>query len=92
MDPVYFGVFGGTLFIIAWVYELYEEIHKHKMYQDLKFAYMNLIGIIAMIIYAYTINSTLFFYLNIVLLFFVGFEIAYSKHLQRKHRKKSKRV
>lgn len=93
MDPLYIGVFGSALFMIAWAYELYEEVFKHEIYTDLKFAYLNFVGISAIIIYSHMVDSALFYYLNIILLIFVGFEIAITLHLKRKKsRKRSKRV
>jgi len=90
MDPLYIGIFGSSFFIIAWAYELYEEIFKHHLYTDFKFACLNIIGISAMLVYAYLTSSMLFFYLNTTLLFFVGIEITISLYLIHKKRKRSK--
>jgi hypothetical protein len=91
MDPLYIGIFGSAIFIIAWAYELYEELFKHEIYTDRKFAYMNAVGITAMIIYSYITDLALFLYLNIILLVFVCVEIILSLHMQKKKsRKRSK--
>ena len=91
MDPIYIGIFGSTLFVIAWVYETWEEVYKHKMLVDLKFAFVDLAGVISIIVYSYLINSAVFFYLNIIILFFIVFEIAYSRHLQKNKKKSIRR-
>lgn len=90
MEPIYFGIVGGTLFVIAWVYEMWEEIHLHKSLIDLKFAFMNLVGTSLILVFSYITNSSLFFYLNCSLLFFILVEIVYSLYIQNK-RKKSRR-
>ena len=90
MDPLYIGIFGSALFMAAWAYELYEELFRHKIYTDLKFAYLNIVGISAIIVYSYMVNSQLFFYLNIILFIFVALEICITFHLRKKSRKRSK--
>lgn len=87
MDPLYIGIFGSALFIIAWLYETWEEVYKHKMQIDLKFAFVDFAGVVAIMIYSYLIDSAIFFYLNVIIAIFIVFEVGYSQFVLKKKKR-----
>jgi lipid-A-disaccharide synthase-like uncharacterized protein len=86
IDPITFGMFGGIVLILSWTYETVEAIRRHKSLIDLKFAAMNIFGVLLLIIYSWQIENQIFFYLNITLLFIELVEIAYSIAVKKVHR------
>lgn len=88
IDPVIIGIFGGIVIILSWAYETFEAVKRHKSLIDLKFATMNILGVLLLIIYSWQIENAIFFYLNITLLFIELVEIAYSLAVKKVHKKK----
>lgn len=78
------GIAGGILLLLAWVFETYESVKKHKSLVDLKFAFIYIISTALLTIYAYQNNDMVFFLLNIFLIMIVLFEIVYTLYKTRR--------
>ena len=78
------GIFGIVLLIAAWLWETYEDIRKHKMQIHTHFAVLYILGNVALVIYAWMIGSQVFFWLNVILITAVLFEVAYSFKLGKR--------
>ena len=72
------GIAGAILLLIAWLFETYESVKRHKALVDLKFAFIYITSTILLTIYAYSNNDLVFFSVNILLIMLVSFEIAYT--------------
>lgn len=72
------GIAGAILLLIAWLFETYESVKRHKSLIDLKFAFIYIISTILLTIYAYQRNDAVFFYSNLALICLVIFEIVYT--------------
>ncbi|MBU3957824.1 MAG: hypothetical protein KKB25_02000 [Nanoarchaeota archaeon] len=88
IDPVVIGAVGGIVLILSWAYETFEAIKKHKSLIDLKFATMNIFGVLLLILYSWQIENAIFLYLNIILFSIELAEIAYSIAVKKVHKKK----
>ncbi len=88
VDPVVIGASGGIVLILSWAYETLEAVRKHKSLIDLKFATMNIFGVLLLLVYSWQIENAVFFYLNIVLFSIELVEIAYSIAVKKVHKKK----
>jgi len=72
------GILGAVLLVLAWLFETYESIKKHKSLIDLKFALIYLVGTSLLTLYAFQENDIVFFGINFFLLILVLFEIFYT--------------
>lgn len=72
------GIAGAILLLVAWLFETYESVNRHKALVDLKFAFIYIISTILLTIYAYSNNDLVFFSVNLLLIMLVSFEIAYT--------------
>ncbi len=90
IDPIAIGIFGGIVLILSWAYETFEAVRRHKGLIDLKFATMNIFGVLMLIMYSWQIENLVFFYLNITLLFIELVEITYSLAVKKVHRERRK--
>jgi lipid-A-disaccharide synthase-like uncharacterized protein len=72
------GIAGAILLLIAWLFETFESIKKHKSLIDLKFALIYLSGTILLSIYSYQKNEYVFLGLQSCLIILVIFEIIYT--------------
>ena len=78
------GIAGGVLLLLAWVFETYESVKKHKSLVDLKFAFIYIISTFLLTVYAYQNKDMVFFSLNIFLILIVLFEIVYTLYKTRR--------
>jgi MtN3 and saliva related transmembrane protein len=78
------GLFGVVLLIAAWLWETYEDIRKRKMQIHTHFALLYILGNVLLTIYAWLIASSVFFWLNVILITAVIFELAYSFKLKKR--------
>ena len=72
------GIAGAILLLVAWLFETYESVKKHKALVDLKFAFIYIVSTILLTIYAYQNNDSVFFSVNLCLIVLVLFEIVYT--------------
>jgi len=72
------GIAGAVLLLLAWLFETFESVKRHKALVDLKFAFIYIISIILLTIYAFQRNDMIFFTVNLALVFLVLFEIVYT--------------
>jgi len=78
------GVAGAILLLVAWLFETFESIKKHKALVDLKFALIYIASTILLTIYAYQRSDFVFFSVNVCLIALVLFEIFYTIHKTRR--------
>lgn len=78
------GIIGSFLILLAWVFETFEAVKRHKNLIDLRFAAVYLPGIVFLAFYAYQIQSSIFLFLEIAILIVVVFEILVTVHTKRK--------
>lgn len=72
------GIAGAILLLVAWLFETYESVRKHKALIDLKFAFIYIISTILLTVYAFQRNDNIFFSVNLCLIVLVLFEIFYT--------------
>jgi len=72
------GIAGAILLLVAWLFETYESVKRHKSLIDLKFAFIYIISTILLTIYAYQNSDSVFFSVNLLLIILVLFEILYT--------------
>jgi lipid-A-disaccharide synthase-like uncharacterized protein len=72
------GIAGAILLVLAWLFETFESIKKHKSLIDLKFALIYLVSTIFLTVYAFQNNDIVFFGVNALLIILVLFEIMYT--------------
>jgi hypothetical protein len=72
------GIAGAALLLMAWLFETYESVKRHKALVDLKFAFIYIISTILLTVYAYSNNDIVFFSVNLLLIIVVLFEIVYT--------------
>jgi len=72
------GIAGAVLLLVAWLFETYESVKRHKALIDLKFAFIYIISTILLTIYAFQRNDNIFFSVNLCLIVLVLFEIFYT--------------
>lgn len=87
-DPLLIGAFGGIAIILAWLFETFEAVKRHKSLMDLKFSAMSVTGVFLLVIYSWQIGNAIFFYLNAILLLIELIEIGYSLAVKKVHKKK----
>jgi len=78
------GIAGALLLLLAWLFETYESIKKHKALVDLKFALIYISSTILLAIYSYQRNDQVFFIMQLCLIVLVLFEIFYTLHKTRR--------
>lgn len=78
------GIAGAILLLVAWLFETYESVKKHKSLIDLKFAFIYIVSTVLLTIYAYQNNDMVFFSVNIFLIIIVLFEIVYTIYKTRR--------
>jgi len=72
------GIAGAILLLVAWLFETFESVKRHKALVDLKFAFIYIASTILLTVYAYQRNDIIFFSINILLIILVLFEILYT--------------
>lgn len=72
------GIAGAILLLIAWLFETFESVKKHKSLIDLKFALIYLAGTISLGVYSFQKNDYVFLGLQSCLIILVVFEIIYT--------------
>jgi lipid-A-disaccharide synthase-like uncharacterized protein len=72
------GIAGAILLLIAWLFETFESVKKHKSLIDLKFALIYLAGTILLGVYSFQKNDYVFLGLQSCLVILVVFEIIYT--------------
>jgi len=82
------GIIGGLLIVLAWVMETVEAVRKHKSLIDLKFSVIFFFAQIFLAIYSWQKQDAVFLSLSSTLLVIITFEIAYSIHVKKVHKKK----
>lgn len=88
LDPLLIGALGGMAIILAWLFETFEAVKRHKSLMDLRFSIMSVTGVFLLVIYSWQIGNAIFFYLNAVLLMIELMEIAYSLAVKKMHKKR----
>ncbi len=88
LDTLLIGALGGIAIILAWLFETFEAVKRHKSLMDLRFSIMSVTGVFLLVIYSWQIGNVIFFYLNAVLLLIELVEIAYSLAVKKVHKKK----
>jgi len=78
------GIAGAILLLVAWLFETYESIKRHKVLVDLKFALIYIASTILLTVYAYQRNDYVFFWVNLGLIILVIFEISYTMYKIRR--------
>jgi lipid-A-disaccharide synthase-like uncharacterized protein len=78
------GIAGAVLLLVAWLFETFESIKRHKALVDLKFALIYITSTILLTIYAFQRNDYVFFSVNICLIVLVLFEIFYTINKTRR--------
>jgi hypothetical protein len=78
------GIAGGVLLLVAWLFETFESIKRHKALVDLKFALIYIASTVLLTVYAYQREDFVFFYVNLALIILVLFEIFYTVHKTRR--------
>jgi lipid-A-disaccharide synthase-like uncharacterized protein len=78
------GIAGAILLLVAWLFETFESVKRHKALIDLKFALIYIISTILLTIYAFQRNDMIFFSVNLCLILLVLFEIFYTIHKTRR--------
>ncbi|MEM4714348.1 MAG: hypothetical protein QXQ79_02295 [Candidatus Nanoarchaeia archaeon] len=84
------GIVGSIAIIIAWLWETYESVSKHKLAIHSHFALTYIIALALLTFYSWAIKSKVFTALNLFLLFAILGEFIYSLKIKRinKHGKK----
>lgn len=78
------GIAGAVLLLVAWLFETFESVKRHKALVDLKFAFIYIASTLLLTIYAYQQNDMVFFSVNICLIVLVLFEIVYTIYKTRR--------
>lgn len=78
------GIAGAILLLIAWLFETYESVKRHKALIDLKFAFIYIISTALLTIYAFQRSDYIFFSINFCLVILVLFEIFYTIYKTRR--------
>ncbi len=87
IDPIYLGLAGAIILILAWLFETIECVRKHKSLIDLRFAFASLFATGLLSAYSWQIKNDVFLWLNIILLIFVVLEIAYTLSIKKVHKR-----
>ena len=82
------GVIGATLIVIAWVFGIAKAVKRHKSLIDLQFAFISLIGSLFLGTYSYLIGDVIFIGLSVAITASIAFEIVYSIHVKKIHRRR----
>lgn len=88
IEAVLIGALGGMAIILAWLFETFEAVKRHKSLMDLRFSIMSVTGVFLLVIYSWQIGNAIFFYLNAVLLLIELVEISYSLAVKKVHKKR----
>lgn len=80
---VLIGVIGALILSLAWIYETYHNLKKHKSLIDLKFTYIYFVGNILLLVYAMQIKDPVFTILSVIITFAIAAEIITAKFLKR---------
>lgn len=88
IDAVVVGLIGGIALILSWAYETIEAVKRHKSLIDLKFAAMNIFGVLLLIVYSWQIENFIFLYLNVILFLIELAEISYSIAVKKVHKRR----
>ena len=81
------GIIGALLIFVAWALETIKEVKRHKSLVDLQFSFIILIGTIFLLIYSIQINDFIFIWVNVLLAGVELFEIVYSIHFRKLHKR-----
>ena len=82
------GLIGGLLILGAWALETLEAIKKHKSLLDLRFSAVSLVGAVLLAVYSAELKIWIFLWLNITIATIILFEILYSLHVEKIHRRR----
>jgi hypothetical protein len=72
-----FGIIGTIALIVAWFWETYENIKKHKIVIHTHFAVLYIFGNVLIAAYSWMIGNPIFFWMSIILLAAICSELAY---------------
>ena len=81
------GIAGGMLILAAWAFETAETMKKHKKLLDLRFSAVSLLGSVLLATYAYILDLGIFMWVNTIIALIILFEIWYSLHVRKIHKK-----
>ncbi|MEE9405886.1 MAG: hypothetical protein V3V26_00600 [Candidatus Aenigmarchaeota archaeon] len=81
------GVLGAVFILLSWVFETIEGVKEHKSLLDIRFAAIYLPGVALLVAYSWYIADPVFLWLNTAIAIFVAFELWYSIHIKKVHRK-----
>jgi lipid-A-disaccharide synthase-like uncharacterized protein len=84
---IFIGVLGAVLILLSWVFETMEGVKEHKSLLDMRFAAIYLPGVVLLVAYSWYIADPVFLWLNAAIAIFVAFELWYSLHIKKVHRK-----
>ena len=82
------GLIGGLLILWAWAFETAEALKKHKSLIDLRFSVVSLVGSILLAMYSSELGIAIFVWLNTIIAAIIVFEIWYSLHIKKIHKRK----
>jgi len=78
------GIAGAVLLLLAWLFETFESVKRHKALVDLKFAFIYIVSTFLLTVYAYQEKDYVFFSVNVCLIVLVLFEIVYTVYKTRR--------
>jgi lipid-A-disaccharide synthase-like uncharacterized protein len=82
------GIIGALCILLAWMFEAKESVDRHKRLMDLRFAAVYFIGVVLLLVHSLNIEDWVFILLNMAIAVVVVFEIWYSLHIKKVHRKR----
>jgi len=81
------GIAGGMLILAAWAFETIYIMKEHKKLIRLQFSAVSLLGAILLAFYSIMLDLAIFVWLNITIAAIIIFEILYSLHVLKIHKK-----
>ena len=90
MTVILVGLAGASLIILAWILGSIKAVQRHKSLIDLQFAVISLIGSFFLTAYSYLRNDIVFLGLSVVISLVIAFEILYSIHVKKIHKKRKR--
>lgn len=81
------GIAGTLLIFVAWAMETIKEVKRHRSLIDLQFSAVILAGTALLLVYSLQASDLVFIWLNSLLFGVELFEIAYSLHVKKLHRR-----
>jgi hypothetical protein len=77
------GIIGAVVLIIAWLWETWENVERHKITIHMHFAILYILGNAMLAVYSWMISNQIFFALSIIMLVAITAEISYAIRLRR---------